>query len=281
VRERRVRPGRDDKVLVSWNALAMRGMAHAGRVFDRPEWIASARRAADFARARMWRDGRLQATYKDGRAHLSAYLDDYAFLLAALLELLQAEYHAADLELAEALADALLAQFEDREAGGFYFTAADHERLIHRPKSGHDNAMASGNGVAAWTLNRLAALTGELRYARAAERTLDLFYPAMRDHPQGFAMLMIALEEQLDPPATAILRGKAPELTTWSRNMAREYLPSTMVLALPQGLRDLPSTLDKPLSASVNAWLCRGVSCLPPIDRVEELKKACKHNSLR
>jgi uncharacterized protein YyaL (SSP411 family) len=280
-RERRVRPGRDDKVLVSWNALAMRGMAHAGRVFDRPDWIESARRAADFVRTRMWRDGRLFATYKDGRAHLSAYLDDYAFLIAALLELLQAQYRGADLELAEALADTLLAQFEDREAGGFYFTAADHEQLIHRPKSGHDNAMASGNGMAAWALNRLAAITGEARYARAAERTLELYYSAMREHPQGFAMLMIALEEQLEPPATAILRGAEPALAAWSGAMAREYLPATLVLALPQGLRDLPPVLDKPVSGAVNAWLCRGVSCLPPIDSVDALRKACKDASMR
>jgi len=166
-REQRVRPGRDEKVLVSWNALAMRGMAHAGRVFGRQDWIDSARRAAAFLRSRMWRDGRLRATYKDGNAHLNAYLDDYAFLIAALLELLQAQFRGEDLEFAEALADVLLDQYEDREAGGFFFTPSEHEPLIHRPKSGHDNAMASGNGVAAWALNRLAAITGETLNGRS------------------------------------------------------------------------------------------------------------------
>jgi len=141
-RAKRVRPGRDEKVLVSWNALAIRGMAHAGRVFRRPEWIASARRALDFLRARMWQGGRLQATYKDGRAHLNAYLDDYAFLVAALLELLQAEFRPGDLGWARALADVLLEQFEDPQLGGFFFTAAEHERLFHRPKPGHDQASA-------------------------------------------------------------------------------------------------------------------------------------------
>jgi len=280
-REQRVRPGRDEKVLVSWNALAMRGLAHAGRVFGRQDWIDSARRALDFVRSRMWRDGRLFATYKDGKAHLHAYLDDYAYLMAALLELLQAEFRGEDLELAESLAEVLLEQYEDREAGGFYFTPVDHERLIHRPKSGHDNAMASGNGVAAWALNRLAAITGDARYARAAERTLALFHPAMRDHPQGFAMLVIALEEQLEPPATVIVRGAEPALASWSQAMAREYLPGTMVLAVPAGLRDLPPVLDKPASVSVNAWLCRGVTCLPPINSVDALKKACKDSSFR
>jgi uncharacterized protein YyaL (SSP411 family) len=275
-REPRVRPGRDEKVLVSWNALAMRGMAHAGRVCGRPEWIASARRALEFIRARMWQGGRLLATYKDGRAHLNAYLDDYAYLVLALIELLQADCRGEDLEFAQALAEVLLEQFEDREAGGFFFTARDHEQLIHRPKPGHDSAMASGNGMAACALNRLAALTGEARYARAAERTLELFYPAMREQPSGYAMLLLALEEQLEPPATAVLRGAAEALVPWTRAMAREYIPGTMVLAIPAGVRGLPPVLDKPAGRSVNAWLCRGVACLPPFTELDVLRKACK-----
>jgi uncharacterized protein YyaL (SSP411 family) len=280
-REPRVRPGRDEKVLVSWNALAMRGMAHAGRVFGKAQWLASARRSLEFIRSRMWRDGRLLATYKDGRAHLNAYLDDYAYLIAALLELLQDEYRVEDLEFAESLAEVLLEQFEDREAGGFFFTARDHEQLIHRPKPGHDNAMASGNGMAAYVLNRLAALTGEARYARAAERALELFYPSMRERPSGYAMLLLALEEQLEPPATAILRGAAQALSPWSQAMAREYLPGTLVLAIPAGTQGLPPILDKPASASVNAWLCRGVTCLPPMAGLDALRKACKEAALR
>jgi len=158
-REKRVRPGRDEKVLVSWNALAIRGMARAGRAFGRPEWIASARRALEFIRVTMGRNGRLLATYKDGRAHLNAYLDDYALLIAALLELMQDKFSTADLQWATALADVLLEQFEDPADGGFYFTGRDHERLIHRPKPGHDHATPSGNAVAAWALGRLAAIS--------------------------------------------------------------------------------------------------------------------------
>jgi len=280
-RERRVRPGRDEKVLVSWNALAMRGMARAGRVFGRPEWIDSARRALEFIRTRMWRDGRLLATYKDGRAHLAAYLDDYAHLIAALLELVQARFSREDLELAEGLAEVLLEQFEDREAGGFFFTSADHEKLLHRPKPGHDAAMASGNGVAAFALNRLGAVTGDDRYARASERTLELFYPAMREQPAGYGQLAIALAEQLVPPALAVLRGETGELERWSAALARKFLPDTMVLAIPPGLGGLPPALDKPPApGAVNGWLCRGVKCLLPIADLEALKRACKEPAL-
>ncbi|HUN70111.1 MAG TPA: thioredoxin domain-containing protein [Burkholderiales bacterium] len=276
-REKRVRPGRDEKILVSWNALAIRGMAHAGRVFGRQDWLASARRSLDFIRARLWKDGRLLATAKDGRAHLAAYLDDYAFLIGALLELLQAEFSGADLAFAEALAEVLLAQFEDPAAGGFFFTAGDHEKLLHRPKPGHDTAMPSGNGVAALSLVRLAALTGEARYARAAERTLELFYPEMRGRPAGFAQLALALEELLVPPAVLVLRGEQPDLAEWSSAMAREFLPGMLSLAIENGAAGLPTALDKPTRPEpVNGWLCRGVSCLAPISDLAALREACK-----
>ncbi|MGE5130545.1 MAG: thioredoxin domain-containing protein [Sphingomonadaceae bacterium] len=280
-REQRVRPGRDDKVLVSWNALAIRGMAHAGRVFGRDEWVASARRALDFIRMRMWRDGRLRASYKDGRAHLNAYLDDYAFLLAALIELLQARFSSEDLAFAEELAGVLLAQFEDSQEGGFYFTSRDHEKLIHRPKPGHDNATPSGNAVAAWALGRLAALTGEDRYARAAEGVVALFYPTMRRYPAGFAALAIALEETIAPPALLVLRGAPAALERWAAELARELLPDTTVLALPNGSVGLPPVLDKPERPEpVNGWLCRGVTCLEPLADLAKLKSACKQHAL-
>jgi uncharacterized protein YyaL (SSP411 family) len=276
-REQRVRPGRDAKILVSWNALAVRGMARAGRVFGRREWIASARRALEFVRGQMWRDGRLLATCKKGKAHLAAYLDDYAYLICALLELLQAEFSAPDLEFAEDLAEVLLEQFEDLERGGFFFTAREHERLVHRPKPGHDSAMPSGNGMAAFGLNRLSALTGEARYARAAERALELFYPLMREQPSGFGQLLIALEEQLGPPSVLVLRGAPEALGHWSAALARDYLPGTLALAIPDGTAGLPPPLDKPVRPEpVNGWLCQGVKCLAPISDLEALRQACK-----
>jgi uncharacterized protein YyaL (SSP411 family) len=279
-RDKRVRPGRDEKLLVSWNALAIRGMAHAGRVFGRADWTGSARRALGFVRAAMWRDAKLLATYKDGRAHLNAYLDDYAFLLAAILELVQASFSTEELGFARALADVLLEQFEDTDAGGFFFTAHDHEVLIHRPKPGHDNATASGNAVAAWALGRLAALTGEQRYARAAKRSLRLFYPEMHAHPAGFAAMAIALDEHLRLPRTLILRGKEKALGAWQAALAEEFLPDVTVLAIPDAEPGLPSVLDKPARPEpVNAWLCRGVTCLAPMADLVNLKKTLQEQA--
>ncbi|HTF15586.1 MAG TPA: thioredoxin domain-containing protein [Burkholderiales bacterium] len=271
VRQKRVRPGRDEKVLVSWNALMIAGMARAAAVFDREDWLASAKRALGFIRGTMWKNGRLFATYKDGQAHLNAYLDDYAYLLAALIEVLQAEFDPGTLAFAEDLAEVLLEQFEDRENGGFFFTSHDHERLIHRPKPGHDNATPSGNGTAAFALQRLHFLTGESRYALAAERTLAQFHGAMSEQPGGHATLLMALEEHQRPTRTVILRGPSAELRRWRSALARRHLPHTMVIAAGTELRDLPPALAKPAGGQVNAWVCEGVTCLAPIDRLEDL----------
>ncbi len=270
-REKRVRPGRDEKVLTSWNALMIAGMARSGLVFGRGDWLQSAKKAFAFIRGTMWKNERLLATCKDGEAHLNAYLDDYAFLLAALIELLQAEFEPKTLAFAEELAEVLLEQFEDRENGGFFFTSHDHERLIHRPKPGHDNATPSGNGMAALALQRLHFLTGESRYAAAAERTLAQFHSAMNEQPSGHATLLMALGEHLNPTRTVILRGPSAELAGWRRTLAERYLPHTVVIALGTELRDLPPVLAKPAGGRVNAWVCEGVSCLAPIDRLENL----------
>jgi len=290
----RVHPGRDDKILTSWNGLMIRGMARAGRIFGRDDWVASAMRAADFICAHLWKNNRLLATSKDGTAHLNAYLDDYAFLLNALLELMQAEFRQQDLAFAIALAEVLLAQFEDRNenkaSGGFFFTSHDHEALIHRPKPGHDNATPSGNGVAAFALQRLGHLLGEARYLQAAEKTLALFYPALQQNPSLHCGLLNTLDESLNPPNIVILRGAKVRLRDWQQALRVDYWPHTLMFFLPVELENLPATLDKPLkplplpaldpAAAVNAWVCRGVTCMSAISDLEELRRACQPVSL-
>ena len=172
-----------------------RGMAIAGRLLERRDWIESAERAVDFIRATLWRDGRLLATCKDGHAHLNAYLDDHVYLIDALLELLQARWRADDLDFTIELAELVLDRFQDT-AGGFFFTSDDHEQLIQRPKPGHDDATPSGNGIAARVLARLGHLLGEARYTEAAERTLKALWPSVENTPYGHTSLLAALEEK-------------------------------------------------------------------------------------
>jgi len=272
-RARRVRPGRDDKLLCSWNALMIAALARASRVFDEPSWLSDAQQAADFIRQAMWRDGRLLATYKDGRAHLNAYLDDHAFLLAALIELLQSSFRAQDLAWAIEIADALLARFEDRAGGGFFFTSDDHERLLLRPKPGHDNATPSGNGVAAQALIALGHWLSEPRYLDSAERTVRAFGRELAARPAGFSSLLIALDACLEPPALLLLRGEPAACATWQRDVERHYRPSLWTLNLSQQ-QPLPDALAKPHDAAagkVTAWLCRGTVCLPALHALSDL----------
>ena len=154
--------------------------------------------------------------------------------------------------------------------------------MIHRAKPGHDNATPSGNGIAAQALLRLAALTGRDRYRIAAERTLELFYPEMSEHPGGFASLLAALAEAIVPPTTVVIRGEGEQALAWAGELAGEHLPHCVVLAIRSGTAGLPPVLDKPPGkAPVNAWVCQGVTCLLPIDDLAQLKQACKHVDIR
>jgi hypothetical protein len=276
-RSRRVPPGRDDKVLASWNALMAGGLMRAARAMDEPAWAAAARRALDFLRDRMWKDGRLSATYKDGRARFNAYLDDHAFLLAALLESMQTGYRDADRAWAVEVAEALLSRFEDPADGGFFFTAHDHEVLIHRSKAGHDNATPSGNGVAARSLIELAHLVGEPRYLAAAERALGLFASQFARHPGGFASLLVALDLHLAPPTTVILRGDPALTSEWARTLERGYAPRRIVIdAGDSGAVLGPALPAAPAGAAAAAWVCLGTQCLAPVTDLAGLQAALR-----
>ena len=265
-----MRPGRDDKVLTAWNGLMIRGMAIAGRHLREPAWIESAERALDFIRGRLWVNGRLLATSKDERAHLNAYLDDYVYLIDAILELLQARWRDGDLTFAVALAEAVLAHFAAAD-GGFYFTSDDHEALIQRPMPLHDDATPSGNGIAAKVLGRLGHLLGEPRYLQAAEDTLKRLWGGLLQMPHGHASLLVALEESLFPLQTVIIRGADSSLREWHTLAARAYAPRRLSLAIPNDATDLPAQLQqrKPAGAAV-AYICSGLSCGAPLQELAE-----------
>ncbi|MGD2112168.1 MAG: thioredoxin domain-containing protein [Gammaproteobacteria bacterium] len=271
-REQRVHPGRDDKVLTSWNGLMIRGMALAGRYLDRPEWIASAERAVDFIHEQLWQDARLLATYKDGHAHLNAYLDDYVYLIDGLLELLQAHWRDRDLQFAIELTDVVLDHFQD-PAGGFYFTSDDHETLIQRPKPAHDDATPSGNGIAARVLSRLGHLLGEHRYLEAAERALKGLWFTLEQMPHGHASLLVALEESLNPVQTVIVRGTEPAIDGWSRRLNRRYAPRRHGFVIPETEEVLPGALaERTPQGDAVAYICTGLSCSAPVSDFTEFE---------
>ena len=249
-------PGRDEKLLVSWNGLMIGAMARAARVLGRADLAESATRAVDFIRAELWSGGRLKATYKDGRARLAGYLDDYAFLAQGLLELLQCRWRSSDLTFACELVDVLLAHFAD-ERGGFFFTADDHEQLIHKPKPFADEAVPAGNGVAAVTLVQLGHLLGEQRYLDAADATVRAALHAIDRYPEGHATLLRALDELVTPPQLVVVRARSigarsvaastrPRLSPTS---ARVRHPERRDAARPSGRARARATRQSPTSA--------------------------------
>ena len=282
LRESRVRPGRDEKILTSWNGLMIKGMAVAGRRLNRPEFIRSAEQALNFVRSTLWVNGRLLATCKDGKAHLMAYLDDYVFLADGVLALLEARWNDDDFHLLIELMEVVLAQFSassggsfEKGGGGFYFTADDHEKLIQRPRPWMDEATPSGNGIAAQLLLRLGYLLGETRYLDAADATLKAAWRDIQGFPHAHSALLSAVEESLYPTETVVLRGQQAALSQWSRALSENYAPRRLVLAIPENATFLPGSLagyETP-AAGVSAYVCGGGRCLAPITDLAELQE--------
>ena len=276
IRSRRVWPGLDDKILTSWNALAIRGLARAARALGRPEFGAAAGRALDFLRANVRRDRRLLATSKAGVSHLNAYLDDYAYLANALLEMLQLRWRNDDVSWLREVLDAMLAHFEDAASGGFFFTSDDHENLIHRSKSFSDDAIPAGNGIAALALIRAGFLLGEPRYLEAAERTLRAAWQAINRFPHGHVSLLEALDEYLTPPEVIIIRARTPD-DQWQRELDKLYAPHRMVFTIPADLGDLDAAIaDKAPGTTTRGYLCRGSTCSAPVESLADLVRTAQ-----
>lgn len=277
-RSNRVEPGRDEKQLTSWNALAIRALSKAGLALGRETLIEAAATAAGFVARELYVDGRLKASYKDGRARFDAYLDDYAFMIDALLSLLEARWDSKNLHFAIELANTLLDRFEDPDHGGFHFTARDHETLIHRPKPLADEAMPSGNGVAAFALQRLGFLLGENRYLDAAERTLRFAWRALEDYPHGHVTLLTALEEYLNHPEIIVIRGERDEIAGWRQAAARLYAPRRMLFAIDASAQNLPGALAerRTVDGETLAYRCVGTHCDLPVKGFEAFTAVLK-----
>ncbi len=275
IRGKRVWPGLDDKILTSWNALAIRGLAIAARSLGEPRFADAAGQALDFLHRNLWRDGRLLATSKGGVAHLNAYLDDYAYLANALLESLQLRWRNEHVRWLREIIGAMLLHFEDTQAGGFFFTSDDHEKLIHRSKSFSDDAIPAGNGIATRVLIRAGYLLGEPRWLESAERTLRAAWAAMQRYPHGHMSLLEALAEYLAPPEIIIIRGD--DANRWREELVKLYAPHRLVFAIPADAGDLDAAIaDKKAGATTRAYLCRGSTCSAPIESLDDLVRQAR-----
>ena len=260
----------------SHRVLAMDGRGHGGS--DKPHDAALFGPEASLDTTRLMDHLGLRQAHVVGYshgAHLAAYLDAYAFLIDAILQLARVRFDSAELQWAIELTEVLLQHFEDREHGGFYFTADDHEVLISRPKSFSDEAIPAGNAIAARALLRLGWLLGEPRYLAAAERTLQAAWPAVSSHPEGHASMLAALEDFLDPPPIVLLRGPAAAIESWRTQLDAVFAPRRYTLAVPDDMSALPAAIAaKPAGEAALAYICHGTVCSAAINSLAGLIKA-------
>jgi uncharacterized protein YyaL (SSP411 family) len=272
-RAERVPPGLDDKRLCSWNALAIAALAEAGAVLGRPDYLDAAAACAEFIFGSMRdEDGRLLRTYKDGRAHLNAYLEDHAFLVEALLTLYESGFDPRWFKEARALAESMIERFGDEERGGFFTTSTDHEDLIARRKEVGDHPIPAGQSSAALGLLRLAALSGEARFADRAAGVFALFGEPMISHPDSFAHLLRALDFDLASKREVALVGQ--DFSGLEAIVRAEFRPNVVVAAGPAGAVE-PPLLDArtEIGGEPAAYVCEGFTCNLPVTDPAALEK--------
>jgi uncharacterized protein len=273
-REKRVRPGLDDKRLTSWNALMVATLAEAGAALGRGDFVAAAEECADFVLGTMRdADGRLLRTYNRDEARLNAYLEDHAYLLEALIALYEATFEPGRIEAAEDLAATIIDRFADPEGDGFFTTSSDHEELIARRKDVEDHPIPSGNASAARGLLRLEALTGESRWGGAADGVLRLLAGAAERHPQALAYLLSALDMAVSPTReVALIHAGDGDVSELAHVVRGAYRPRVVLAAgaegetVPELLRHRTAVEGKP-----SAYVCENFACRQPVTSPEDL----------
>ena len=271
-REQRVPPTLDRKQLTSWNALLAIGLMRAGRALQHDDWLQKAGGIIDFIKDRLWDGEKLMAVQNQGEARFAAYLDDYTWLLEALLLGLQTNWDPGRLKFAVRLADSLLERFEDQQHGGFFFSDSEVDVPMARSMLFQDDATPAGNAAAVRALNRLGHLLGETRYTESARRCLARALPMVTEAPAGHASFLAAMQEAVLPPPHLVISGTDPVKTAalarvgQSRNRTDCYLIGPPDDKLPGILREYRT------QEPATAWLCRGKHCLPPVHTEEELE---------
>jgi len=277
-REKRARPGRDEKILTSWNGLMISGFVDGFKVTEKEQYLNGAREAAHFVLRKMKKEGSLMRVFNKGKSQVKGYSEDYAFFIQALIDLYEATFETEWLKEAEDLNRRMIHQFWDESNGGFFFTGKENESLIARSKNPYDNATPSANSIAVFNLIRLGYLTGEESFKEKAEQILHLFYNFLDQHPSGFTQMLSGLSFFLGPQEIGII-GSRNDLKT--KSMLKEiylaYLPNKIL-----SLRDpqesikgnwFPFLMEKGIPEVPTTFVCKGFTCLPPVRNEEELKK--------
>jgi uncharacterized protein YyaL (SSP411 family) len=280
VREERVRPGRDEKILAAWNGLMLRSFALAARVTGREDYRKAAIKNATFIVEKLKEDGRIHRSYKDGRARFNGYLEDYAMVADGLLALYEATFETRWLVEADALLDAVSELFWDEEKRVFYDTPADHEELLTRPRDVYDNAAPSGTSVATEVLLKLALFLDRSDYRQRAEDVLEELAGGMEKVPSGFGRLLCALDLSISETREVAIVGdpEAPDTRDLLETVYSGYLPNKVVAG--RGPDDeeagglIPLLAHRPArEGKATAYVCVHYACQTPTADPEELSR--------
>jgi uncharacterized protein YyaL (SSP411 family) len=277
-REKRIKPGRDEKVLTSWNGLMISSFVDGFKITGNEKYLDAAKGSSRFILQEMREDGRLMRAYHQGKCQLKAYSEDYAFFIQALLDLYEATVDVEWLREADHLNRRMIDQFWDESQGGFFFTGKENEALIARSKSPYDNTIPSTNAVSVFNLVRLGYLTGDDSLKGKAEQILHLFYRFLSEHPAGFAHMLSGLSFFLRPQEIGIIGSKKdPKTRSMLQEIFLSYLPNKIFcLRDPQEPVEgnwFPFLFEKGVTEGPTAFVCKGFTCLPPIKDEKELRK--------
>ena len=283
----RVPPGLDDKILTGWNALMISSLAAGYRVLGDERYAGGALRAANFIRDKMTRsDGRLLRTYRRGKAQLGAYLEDYAYLCSALVDLYEAVLDADYLKRARAVAERVLEDFVDEETGAFFSTAKNHEKLILRPKEGRDGAIPSANAVAAEALARLAFYFDCEDFRRAAERAVIAYGKLIASAPRAFCRSLAVVDFLLEGPTELALVGRVgdEDFEALRKSVNELYLPNRIIAYRAPDDPDgavLPLLRGRGLvDGKAALYVCRNFTCDPPVTKPADVVEALRESSI-
>jgi uncharacterized protein len=275
VRESRIHPHKDDKILTSWNGLMIAAFAYSGRVLENKEYINSAKKSADFIINTMIdKNGRLYSRYRDGDIANKGFLEDYAFFVYGLIEIYQSTFDAKYLSKAYELTKDMIKYFYDKENGGFYIYGEDSEQLIMRPKEVYDGAMPSGNSVAIYNLLRLAQLTDDLTFVGYADKSFKTFGNEIVRFPRGYTMFLSSYLYNVSSKVDVKIVGSLEECKEIIDILNKKYHPFlNIILAddgeireLNEGIKNLSKIENKP-----TAYICKNFNCLPPITDIGQI----------
>jgi uncharacterized protein YyaL (SSP411 family) len=280
VREKRIHPAKDDKVLVDWNGLMIAALAKANQVLSDKKYLQVATKTADFILKEMKTpEDRLFHRYAKGEKAVNGFLDDYSYLVYGLIELYESSFEEKYLESSIKLTKTMIEQFWDKEKGGFFITTKSADDSVPMLKQTYDGAMPSGNSVALYNLLRLARISGEASFEVYANKLLKVFSNEVNGQPLGHTFMLAGLEFALGPTFNVVLVGDLSDKSTFSllAELRKEYLPNlTITLLKPERNSTFPGVVYEKIDGKPTAYVCRDQTCMPPTNKIDKMIELLK-----